>query len=134
MPRKSVEEQSKYFKEWYSKNKEKVQQRSKQWKKDNLTPEKRKQYQDKWYKKTGALVENKYYHEERDKSKLRANWMVARSIKTGKIMTQPCMVCGDEKAEAHHDSYTKDNWLIVRWLCRKHHYEAEGRSASSPRD
>ena len=43
-------------------------------------------------------------------------------IKTGKLIRQPCEVCNsNEKAEAHHDDYTKP--LDIRWLCRAHHLE-----------
>jgi len=34
---------------------------------------------------------------------------------------QPCEVCGAQKAQAHHDDYSKP--LDVRWLCTTHHAE-----------
>ena len=36
----------------------------------------------------------------------------------GKLIPEPCEVCGRE-AEKHHDDYSKP--LEVRWLCREHH-------------
>ncbi len=39
----------------------------------------------------------------------------------GKLLKQPCEVCGNLKSEKHHDDYSKP--LEVRWLCRKHHLE-----------
>lgn len=36
----------------------------------------------------------------------------------GILSPQPCEVCG-EKAEAHHDDYSRPG--DVRWLCRLHH-------------
>lgn len=34
---------------------------------------------------------------------------------------QPCLICGDEKSQAHHEDYNKP--LEVIWLCDKHHKE-----------
>ncbi|EEE04594.1 gene 26 protein [Burkholderia multivorans CGD2M] len=32
---------------------------------------------------------------------------------------KPCEVCGAEKADAHHDDYSKP--LEIQWLCHSHH-------------
>lgn len=45
-------------------------------------------------------------------------------VKRGKVVRQPCAVCGDAHAEAHHPNYDKP--LNVRWLCRLHHLELHG--------
>lgn len=37
----------------------------------------------------------------------------------GKLVPQPCEVCGAAEVEMHHDDYSKP--LEVRWLCREHH-------------
>lgn len=37
----------------------------------------------------------------------------------GKLIPQPCRVCGDPKAEKHHHDYSKP--LEVEWLCRSCH-------------
>lgn len=42
------------------------------------------------------------------------------AVLNGKIIREPCELCG-EAAEAHHDDYSRP--LDVRWLCRKHHVE-----------
>lgn len=42
-------------------------------------------------------------------------------LKRGFIVKQPCVVCGDENSQMHHDDYDKP--LDVIWVCRKHHLE-----------
>jgi hypothetical protein len=52
-----------------------------------------------------------------------ANNAVTNAVAAGILTRLPCMVCG-KKAEAHHHKgYTKEHWLDVQWLCRKHHRE-----------
>lgn len=46
-------------------------------------------------------------------------------IKRGKLIPQPCEVCGNPEVQSHHDDYSKP--LQVRWLCRVHHLELDGR-------
>lgn len=50
-----------------------------------------------------------------------AHWTVHNAIRDGRLVRQPCEVCGAEKTDAHHDDYSQP--LAVRWLCRKHHGE-----------
>ncbi|GAG03219.1 unnamed protein product, partial [marine sediment metagenome] len=40
---------------------------------------------------------------------------------SGRLKRGKCLVCGDEKTEAHHEDYSKP--LEVKWLCKKHHSE-----------
>lgn len=51
----------------------------------------------------------------------KARAAVSRAIASGALIRQPCEVCGTQPAQAHHDSYYPDKWLVVRWLCPKHH-------------
>lgn len=44
---------------------------------------------------------------------------VRSMILTGRMIAQPCEICGEVKADAHHDDYAKP--IDVRWLCRRHH-------------
>lgn len=46
---------------------------------------------------------------------------VAARMAARKLERKPCEVCGAEKAEAHHEDYTKP--LDVNWLCKRHHAE-----------
>jgi len=39
----------------------------------------------------------------------------------GRLIQQPCEVCGSPESEKHHDDYTKP--LVVRWRCRRHHLD-----------
>jgi ribosomal protein S27AE len=53
-----------------------------------------------------------------------AHRKVAAAVAAGKLVRQPCEVCGATVAQAHHDDYDKP--LEVRWLCKPchwaHHY------------
>lgn len=55
--------------------------------------------------------------------KVRAHIAVYAAVKRGHISRNPCEVCGEIKTQAHHDDYSKP--LSVRWLCKKHHVEAD---------
>jgi hypothetical protein len=63
----------------------------------------------------------------RQQNKLRsaAHSAVARAMKKGDLVRQPCEVCNHEKTVAHHDDYDKP--LSVRWLCQpchmQHHHQ-----------
>jgi endogenous inhibitor of DNA gyrase (YacG/DUF329 family) len=41
------------------------------------------------------------------------------AVKTGRLLRQPCEICGTEDVEAHHVDYFDP--LNVRWLCFVHH-------------
>jgi ribosomal protein S27AE len=44
---------------------------------------------------------------------------VGNAIRDGRLFKEPCGKCGSEKAQAHHDDYSKP--LEVRWLCPRCH-------------
>lgn len=58
---------------------------------------------------------------ERNPLKRAAHVATNNAIRDGRIIPQPCEVCGATKAQAHHDDYSKP--LDVRWLCTTHHAE-----------
>jgi len=59
----------------------------------------------------------------RNPIQVKANSKVRAAFRSGKIVRpNECSSCGFQcKPEAHHDSYEKSQWLVVRWLCRPCH-------------
>ena len=53
--------------------------------------------------------------------KYKAHRIAENAVRNGKLPKQPCEVCGNPKAQKHHDDYSKP--LEVRWLCVVHHNE-----------
>lgn len=49
----------------------------------------------------------------------KARSLVSVAIKKGVLKRLPCIVCGAEKSEGHHEDYNKP--LEVVWLCKLHH-------------
>ena len=72
-----------------------------------------------------AASQDKYWRAESIRNSVRSKTAVA--IRTGRLVPQPCEVCGTTKrlangqrgVHAHHDDYSQP--LSVRWLCPKHH-------------
>ncbi len=56
-------------------------------------------------------------------TKYLARGKVLRAVKAGSLKKEPCAVCGAITVEAHHTDYSKP--LLVVWLCKKHHVEAD---------
>lgn len=80
--------------------------------------------------KNGASSGNyKYKLQQKYKfpEKVLARNKVYHALKTGALIKQPCMVCGDPKSQAHHSDHSKP--LEVKWLCPKHHREVEKEEA-----
>lgn len=73
----------------------------------------------------GGISKNHYHYKkiqmERYPERVKARQEVFNAIQRGEIIRQACVVCGAEKAHAHHEDYSKP--LDVIWLCRKHHRE-----------
>src|SRR5262245_1452058 len=55
----------------------------------------------------------------------RAHAAVRKAIKEGRLVREPCSICGAVEVEAHHWDY--DQPLEVQWLCRRHHALAHAR-------
>jgi ribosomal protein S27AE len=54
-----------------------------------------------------------------DKRRHMAHSAVARAIKSGSLVRNPCIRCGESKSLAHHENYDKP--LDVMWLCQPCH-------------
>lgn len=44
---------------------------------------------------------------------------VCAAVRDGSLKRAPCVVCGKERSEAHHEDYSRP--LDVVWMCRPHH-------------
>jgi hypothetical protein len=66
-----------------------------------------------------ARAHNAYH--SRFPGRRKAQQTLSNAVRDGKLIRQPCFVCG-EQAEGHHPDY--DRPLDVVWLCNKHHREA----------
>ena len=75
----------------------------------------------------GKEIAKKYYQNryktEEGKARQAAKNAVKYAVKTGKLVKEPCFMCGSEKSMAHHASYAADMRLAVTWLCDEHHNE-----------
>lgn len=89
----------------------------------------KKKIRQKRYEQTekGRLQQKKYdlkrYGSVEGKARLAAKNAVKYALKVGKLVKQPCWICGETMSEAHHSSYAKDMRLEVTWLCSAHHNE-----------
>ncbi len=89
----------------------------------------KKQIRQKRYEKTekAKLADKRYeqkrYQSPEGKERQAAKNAVKYAIRTGKLVREPCFICGSEESVAHHSSYAKDMRLVVTWLCTPHHNE-----------
>ncbi len=51
--------------------------------------------------------------------KAKARVKLNNAVTAGKIIRQPCEVCGNPKSHGHHHDYSKP--FDVKWLCSIHH-------------
>lgn len=72
-------------------------------------------------KNKDLILEKQKKQRQENKENARALRLVSLAIRYGKMVKDPCMVCGGLKVEAHHPDYS--NPLGVVWLCVKHHKE-----------
>lgn len=69
------------------------------------------------------INKQRYMRKHRDEhpDKYAARGAVNNAIRDGRLVRQPCLLCGDKKTQAHHEDYSKP--LDVEWLCFKCHRE-----------
>ena len=72
-------------------------------------------------KEQGRLRGNEAKKEyiRRNPEKRKAQVISGNAIRSGKLIRQPCVFCGETKVQGHHEDYSKP--LDVLWLCTKHH-------------
>lgn len=80
-----------------------------------------KRYNNTDHGKATTSAIHKRYHQKHPELR-KAHRAVRIAIKNGHLRRQPCSVCGQPNAQAHHPDYTKP--LEVIWLCPCHHMEA----------
>jgi len=61
----------------------------------------------------------KYALKKENIQKLLTRMIMRKAIKSGILVRKPCIVCGNKKAEGHHQDYSKP--LDIKWLCDLHH-------------
>lgn len=66
-----------------------------------------------------AITEITRIWRQEDLRRSKAHSAVGRAIRSGDLVRQPCIKCGEEKSVAHHEDYDKP--LEVIWLCHPCH-------------
>lgn len=94
----------------------------------------KKAVRDRQYRSTTASREKDREYKRttrmRYPGKVRARHKVSNALARGRLKRLPCEVCGARKVEAHHTDYRRP--LLITWLCRTHHLEAEGKRPLIP--
>lgn len=75
-----------------------------------------------WRERTpGYNAKHTKKFKELNPEKRSAHLAIARALRAGTVVKQPCSICGNITSESHHEDYSKP--LEVIWFCRKHHAE-----------
>jgi len=78
------------------------------------------------YERSRANLPHRRALSRKNRQKSEARIAVNNAIRDGRLVRQPCQVCGvTARVEAHHDDYSRP--LDVRWLCFTHHCEVHGK-------
>lgn len=62
-------------------------------------------------------------YKRKNPQKTKAQTAVGNAVQSGRLIRpERCEMCGvAERLNGHHDSYKRDRWLVVVWLCRPCH-------------
>lgn len=71
------------------------------------------------YRRASSAGKRRWDAQNREKRK--AHKAVEVALTKGAMLRQPCARCGNPRAQAHHDDYSRP--LDVMWLCSLHHGE-----------
>lgn len=117
MPFKNADDKRTYHRNYYSRNKARLDKYKQRWVDKNRARD--NGYKFKWRKNNLAW----FYEWERARNPIirKAYIAVRNALKSGKLKRMSCMVCGAKKSHAHHSDYHKP--LLIEWLCPKHHKE-----------
>jgi hypothetical protein len=78
----------------------------------------RERYKKDANRKKNGTITTKIFR-EKNPSKYEAQNKVNNAIRDGRLIKQPCIICGNKKSHGHHEDYSKP--LEVLWLCAEHH-------------
>lgn len=62
---------------------------------------------------------------DRNPEKVWAHVALKSAMRRGLVIQRPCLVCGDQKSEAHHPDYSRPAYVV--WLCRQCHKDEHKR-------
>jgi len=77
-----------------------------------------------------AKYENDKRYRQKYPERYQAKNEVSHAVRDGRLIKQPCAMCGNINVEAHHEDYSKP--LEVIWLCSDCHKKLHGSRAVSP--
>ena len=108
------------YRAWREANKERRAATVKAWCETN---KERKSVADKAWREANPEKCRAGWERMREKwpEKIAARLTVKNAITSGKLVRQPCEVCGNPDVHGHHDDYSRP--LEVKWLCPVHHTE-----------
>ena len=64
---------------------------------------------------------SKRRYQKKNPLKRAVHVITGNAIRSGRLVKEPCQVCGNMEVHAHHGGYGLP--LSVRWLCPQHHAE-----------